>query len=382
MKLFISFGAVLFLLGACLLAQGNNAKMEMQVPKDMLVWRFGTTYETTLQYGFVAHDLSYRGTAKNKPVSGKGDNVIFYIGILKYNTQLLSADSTAQQGKALRYYEMCRVQNLLGDVSLRFSPGFLGTAAHSTHKLKGSWLDWLSFSYPGEDTAYVVTGKGADGAVICKFKREFLEREAAPSFDLMEYIPGLQNQALVLGWDTPAGARSGTLNISCARQVGDCWVETGDAPPLVIRDLINRETSMLYGAVYDGHQRRANETWELDGKVLGGLIHPSLKAGFSGRVVVQASSQYQSHPPIERFGGDTPERYNASESEFPRRRKGRARGTQPLIWSTIVMPRMEGNARWTWTLAKVESLAIFGSIRTDNWSVMRSLNARMCLTEV
>jgi hypothetical protein len=282
----------------------GRPRMELgKVPSDMFIWRSNYVYETSLRFLFTARKVTFTGTLPDHNIEGTAPEAVTYSGSLPYETLFLEGNKT--QGKALRTYKHCEMRRNVGDVLFHF---------HATW-----WQRHWPGKYPGEDNIYKVDKKLSSGdTIVARLNRSIPSQEAAAYFDLIEYIPALRNTAFLLEWDTPTGVATGNLRVSVAKQEGASWKATDEKPPEILREIINRESSMLYGAILDGKtNRQPGECWLLDGSHLAGLIYPTLRSDFIGRVVVRAATHRMANPPTDRFAnGVAIQPYNCSTVQF------------------------------------------------------------------
>jgi hypothetical protein len=234
------------------------------VPKTMFLWQPNVRYETTLTLYFEAHNVSITGAASGKQISGVGDKPLIYAGMLKYATAMQKGNR--EQGSAFRHYERAEMRKDIGDTAVTIS-GF-----PLRERL------WHIFKkYTGEGSEYEITQSGLtkDYIVVRPKKDEFAKMldELKPMF---ETIPALRNRAFILSWSSDTQARNAALNIA----VSDSNQEPlkTEQPPEIVADVIRRETSLLYNAVLGGKDRKKGDVWTLDGTILGGMIHPTLKS--------------------------------------------------------------------------------------------------------
>lgn len=273
------------------------------VPSDMFIWKSNCVYETSLRFLFTARKVTFTGTLPDHNIQGSAPEAVTYSGLLPYETRFLEGNKS--QGKALRTYKYCDMGRSIGDVFIKFQTTW--------------WQRHWPGKYPEEGKIYEVDKNlSSNATIVGRLRRDIPQKEAADYFDLIEYIPELRNTAFLLEWDTPTGVATGNLRVSVAKHERGGWRATDERPPEILRTIINREISMLYGAIFDGKtNRQPGETWILDGSHLAGLIYPTLRSDFTGRVVVKAATLFSSNPPTDRFGnGVVIQSYNCSTVQF------------------------------------------------------------------
>ncbi|MBM3859636.1 MAG: hypothetical protein FJ395_08300 [Verrucomicrobia bacterium] len=255
--------------------------------KTMLLWQPNVKYESTLTLSFEANNVEILGDASGKPISGVGSRPLFYSGKLKYTTDMHRGNR--DQGSAIRRYEVAEMSKVVGDTYVTIS-GF--------PLRERLWHIFRKYAGEGSDYDMVQSRITKDFIVVRPKKNEFAKMvdEVAPMF---ETIPKLKGQTFILSWSSDTQARNAALKVAMA----DSNYEPSqtEQPPEIVSDVIRREASLLYNAALGDRDRKAGDTWVMDGTVLGGLIYPTLKSAFTGQAVVRAEEFKQATPPLDRY---------------------------------------------------------------------------------
>ena len=263
--------------------QCSAAEFIDTVPKIMFLWTPKTRYETTLRVDFKAHGVTVNGNASGKIIKGSSLNPLVYTSILKYSTELL--DGNEDEGQAYRYYETAINSRICADTDITVD-GF-SLAEMAVGLFKNLPDQTITYDIISKDVVWEAKRVLNPGILTIRPKKGSVVDEVDQLKPMIELIPSLKNSAFILNWRSGTQIRNAALSVSYSDSIQQAV--TDKAPPEIVKDVIRRESSLLYNAALGGAIRKDGDVWSIDGSVLGGLIYPTLNSAFKGRIVVRAT---------------------------------------------------------------------------------------------
>jgi len=274
------------LIGLSLLPSEGYADSSLEVESSMLLWKKDFVYRTQVNADISLTNTRIEVDESGRQSQGVQDRSFHYDGVLSYTTQ--GVKTSDYNGSAVRQYETCDMQKFESD------PLLIKTEAGYWDVWKsrvGEWTGLGSLPKEWEDKFEVVERNaevGGGSYIIVRQKPDSPNLLGGGALELAFQSMGtLSRKMFLLEWTAPESFPRSKLSVTPVE--GKDIVRTGGSVDVTVKDLIGRESKLLYKAMLGFNTRReGGETWVVEGEALEALIHPTVEGRFRGRGVVKA----------------------------------------------------------------------------------------------
>jgi len=266
-----------------------HAEMPIEVSSDLLLWKKGFEYRTEVKAEISLTNTKIEVDESGRKAKGGQDRSFYYDGAMVYDTGILTAAS--YNGSAYRNYGLCDVGKS------EFDPLVLKADASIlevwTSRL-GEWVRMGALPEEWEDKFEVVERNaevGGGSYFVVRQKSDAPNLLGGRDLELgFESLEALSGKLLLFEWNTPRSFGKSRINVTPAEKGKQGkLVKTGGSVSNLVKDVIGRESKLLYEAMLGSNSRRQDgETWMIEGETLEALIHPTVEGRFRGRAVVRA----------------------------------------------------------------------------------------------
>lgn len=270
------------------------AQTQLEVNQDMLLWKKGFSYRTevtahiSLTNAKIKMELGEDGKRK---AAGSQSRSFHYDGSMAFTTEIDRASDV--NGSARRFYAHCDVKKAESDLME------LKVDASVWEVWAARMPSWLGGSLPKEWLPHVEVVKGnaevAGGSYI-------IVRQKPGSSNLLDggalelgfqSMGALSGKGLLIEWPRLRTVGKAMVALSPAERGTGAdrgkFIKTGGSVDNMVKDVIGRESKLLYEAMLGSvANREDSEVWLVDGETLDAMVHPTVKGVFRGRAVVQA----------------------------------------------------------------------------------------------
>ncbi len=276
-----------FLFAACFLAFSFGgelfAQTAMQLNSSMLLWKKNFDYRTEVKADISLTNTKINVKLSDRSATGGQERSFHYQGAMAYNTRLVK-DST-HNGSAGRYYQLCDImKSETHPLELKVESGFWEVWAQRL------WSDlpaeWQPHVEVKERNAEVFGGS----YIIVRQKPGSPDLLGGGALELaFQSMGALSRKWFLLEWTRPNAVKNAAVRVSPAESRDGRLVATGGQADNMIKDVIGRESKLLYEAMlgFQG-ERKDGDQWIVDGETLDAMVHPTVKGSFRGSVVVKA----------------------------------------------------------------------------------------------
>lgn len=278
---FLTIGLIVLAVGSSLPAQ-----TAMDVDRNMLLWKKGFDYRTQVSANIELSNTTIKVNLTDRSAAGYQPRSFLYEGAMAYTTRLIR--DYEDNGSASRYYQRCQVIKSENEpLSLKVDSSFLEV-----------WAQRLGLGdLPPEWEPHVeVTERNAEmfggSYIVVTQKKGSPNLLGGGALEMAFQSMGeLSQQQFLLTWGNLQAFQKGGLKVSPARVQDGKLVSTRGGVSPVVKDVIGRESRLLYEALlgFNGLRHKGDE-WEVDGQTLDAMVHPTVSGGFQGKAMVRADA--------------------------------------------------------------------------------------------
>ena len=255
----------------------------MQLNSDMLLWKKSFAYRTEVKADISLTNTKIKVNLTDRSAAGYQERSFHYQGAMVYNTEL-QRDSS-YNGSARRYYQQCDITKSESiPLVMKVESGFWEVWAQRL------WSDlpkeWQPHVEVVERNAEVFGGS----YVIVSQKPGSPDLLGGGALELaFQSMGALSGKWFLLEWTRPQAVQKAKVTVSPAEIRESRLVKTGAQASNMVKDVIGRESKLLYEAMlgFQG-ERKDGDQWIVDGEALDAMVHPTVKGSFRGSVVVRA----------------------------------------------------------------------------------------------
>lgn len=259
----------------------------MKVNRDMLLWKKGFAYRTQVNADISLTNTKIKVEMSDRKAYGDQSRSFHYQGAMVYNTELENASTI--NGSARRYYQQCDMLKSETELVKMTVPA----SAWEVWKMR--FGDLVGKGLPAEWSEHVVVEKGevevfGDSYIVVRQKTDSPNLLGGGALELAFQSMGvLSGKWFLLEWTRMSSIRKASVQVSPGELRGGALMKTGGSVNNTVKDVIGRESKLLYEALlgFDG-DRQPGEMWIVDGETLDAMVHPTVKGSFRGSALVKA----------------------------------------------------------------------------------------------
>jgi hypothetical protein len=276
-----------------------HAQTEVEVDGDLLLWKKGFEYRTRADAEISLTNTSIEVDLPERKAEGSQNRSFHYSGTLLYSTNLERASS--YNGSASRHYMNCSmIKSETDPLTLKVDAGFWEVWASRMidlvrmNSLPEKWRPHMEVIERNAGENFIIVRQKADSPSL-------LEGGALElGFQAMGELTG---KRFLLEWTRMASVGKAKVAVVPAelRRAGpdgqEGLVKVGGGVSPIVKDVIGRESKLLYEAMLGSVESRQNgDIWMVDGETLDAMVHPAVEGHFRGRAVVKAESVINESP--------------------------------------------------------------------------------------